>query len=74
VRKLAAAFPDKGSVPSACVAIEDTPAGIASATGAGVSVLAVTNSYPADHLVKAASVVPSLQGLSAAHLNALLIK
>lgn len=71
VRKLSAAFPDRGITPSACVAIEDTPAGIASATGAGISVLAVTNSYPADHLANAARIVPSLDGLSLADLDAL---
>lgn len=71
VRKLAAAFPDKGIQPSSCVAIEDTPAGIASATGAGIQVLAVTNSYPADHLGQAVRVVTSLAGLALPDLDAM---
>lgn len=32
------------------LAVEDTPAGISAAKGAGLQVLAVTNSYPATHL------------------------
>lgn len=44
-------------------AIEDTPAGIASATGAGLRAVAVTNSYPADHLTGADLVVASLEEL-----------
>lgn len=71
VRKLAVAFPDRGIVPSTCVAIEDTPAGIASATGAGIPVLAVTNSYPADHLANALRIVASLDGLSLVDLDLL---
>lgn len=43
------------------VAIEDTPAGIASAKGAGLSVLAVTNSYPKEKLLSADRVVDSLE-------------
>jgi beta-phosphoglucomutase len=42
------------------IAIEDTPAGIASATGAGLPVVAVTNSYPREHLLKASYIVDSL--------------
>ncbi|ACH38885.1 phosphatase/phosphohexomutase-related hydrolase [Citrifermentans bemidjiense Bem] len=45
---------------STTLAIEDTPAGIASATGAGVKVLAVTNSYPRERLVEATWIVDSL--------------
>lgn len=71
IRKLAAAFPDRGIVPSSCVAIEDTPAGITSATGAGIPVLAVTNSYPADHLADAVRIVSSLDGLTRADLDTL---
>ncbi|MBJ6723083.1 HAD family hydrolase [Geomesophilobacter sediminis] len=50
-------------VPAQSLAIEDTPAGIASATGAGMQVLAVTNSYPAERLTGALRVVESLVGL-----------
>lgn len=47
------------------LAIEDTPAGIASAKGAGLKVLSVTNSYPAEVLTQAdAIVVDSLEELT----------
>jgi beta-phosphoglucomutase len=42
------------------VAIEDTPAGISAAKGAGLIVCAVTNSYPAERLNKATFVTESL--------------
>lgn len=45
------------------LAIEDTPAGIASAEGAGLRVLAVTNSYPEEKLTGAFRVVDSLVGI-----------
>ncbi|MDD2898162.1 MAG: HAD family phosphatase [Desulfuromonadaceae bacterium] len=45
------------------LAIEDTPAGISAATGAGLQVCAVTNSYPADRLTQATFVVDSLAAL-----------
>jgi len=70
VKKLAA-IPGSGIVASSCVAIEDTPAGIASASGAGIPVIAVTNSYPADHLTKAQRIVSSLAEISIADLNAI---
>jgi HAD superfamily hydrolase (TIGR01509 family) len=54
------------------MAIEDTPAGIASAKGAGLKVLSVTNSYPAEALTQADVVVASLEGLSLEKLNRLL--
>ncbi|TWJ17078.1 HAD family hydrolase [Geobacter argillaceus] len=71
VERLQAAFPTHGIAPSSCLAIEDTPAGIASANGAGVRVVAVTNSYPADRLLSASKVVDSLAGETFATLNAL---
>lgn len=46
------------------LAIEDTPAGISSAKGAGLNVLAVTNSYPAEALTQADALVASLDGLT----------
>jgi beta-phosphoglucomutase len=49
--------------PARGLAIEDTPAGIISATGAGLRVLAVTNSYPAERLDGACCVVTSLAGV-----------
>jgi len=42
------------------LAIEDTPAGIAAAKGAGLKVLAVTNSYPAEQLTCADIIMESL--------------
>lgn len=64
VRRLAEAFPATVRLDSASMlAIEDTPAGIASARGAGLKVLAVTNSYPAEKLTAASSIVDSLATL-----------
>ena len=54
------------------LAIEDTPAGIASAKGAGLQVLAVTNSYPPEFLTHADAVVASLEGLTLEKLSVLL--
>lgn len=51
------------------LAIEDTPAGIVSAKGAGLKVLAVTNSYSAEALTQADAVVASLEGLTLEKLN-----
>jgi beta-phosphoglucomutase-like phosphatase (HAD superfamily) len=53
------------------LAIEDTPAGIASAKGAGLKVLAVTNSYPPEFLTQSDVVVASLEGLTLEKLNEL---
>lgn len=49
--------------PENCVAIEDTPAGIASAQDAGMKVLAVTNSYDEDYLWEANRIINSLESL-----------
>jgi beta-phosphoglucomutase len=54
------------------LAIEDTPAGIASAKGAGLRVLAVTNSYQPEFLTQADAVVASLEGLTLEKLNNLI--
>jgi len=53
------------------LAIEDTPAGIASAKGSGLKVLAVTNSYDAEFLPQADVVVDTLEGLTLEKLNQL---
>jgi len=50
--------------PAACIAIEDTPAGINSAKGAGMYVIAVTNSFPESQLGKADHIVGSLEDVS----------
>ncbi len=49
-----------GVAPGECVAIEDTPAGIASALGAGLKTLALTTTCPADALTDADRIVESL--------------
>lgn len=46
--------------PGQVLAIEDTPAGITAAKGAGLRVIAVTNSYPAPHLTQADHIVETL--------------
>jgi len=46
--------------PAQVLAIEDTPAGIVAAKGAGLRVIAVTNSYPASHLSQADQIVETL--------------
>ena len=56
----------------ACVAIEDTPAGIEAAGGAGLTVLAVANTCAAGKLTGAARVVDSLAGVTPADLARLL--
>lgn len=71
VARLKDAFPGNGIVPGNCLAIEDTPAGIASASGAGLNVLAVTNSYPEENLTGANRVVTSLAGIDAEGLRLL---
>jgi len=64
VNKLESLFPKNAITPFDAVAIEDTPAGISSAKGAGLKVLAVTNSYPATDLASADMVVASLGGVT----------
>jgi len=53
------------------VVVEDSPAGIASARGAGMKVLAVTNSYPAGELSAADKIVESLVGVTLDSLDEL---
>lgn len=57
--------------PSQCVVVEDAPQGIEAARAAGMAVVAVTSSRPADQL-PADLVVDSLADLSLARLRALL--
>lgn len=64
VRELSGGDAGRKIIPGACLAIEDTPAGIASAKGAGIPVLAVTNSHPAEKLGDAAIIVDSLRGVT----------
>ena len=53
----------------ACLAIEDTPAGITAAKGAGLKVLALTNSYDRAYLGLADAVVDSLQDVTLDQLS-----
>jgi beta-phosphoglucomutase-like phosphatase (HAD superfamily) len=51
------------TVPGKSIAVEDTPAGIRSAKGAGLRVLAVTNSYGAGELAEADWIADSLENV-----------
>ena len=64
LERLRARHPAAGLVAAACVAVEDTPAGIAAASGAGLRVLAVATTHPAAALLGARRVVGSLAELS----------
>jgi len=71
IKRLQEAFPEHGITFATSLAIEDTPAGISSAVNAGLTVLAVTNSYPASELGMAARTVDSLAGISVEDLHSL---
>ncbi len=71
INKLQLLFPDNAITPASSVAIEDTPAGISSAKGAGLWVLSVTNSYPAEELALADMIVESLAEVTPAVLSQL---
>ena len=71
ISQLQALFPKNAITPSDSVAIEDTPAGISSAKGAGLKVLSVTNSYPPTDLASADMVVESLAGVTRETLSRL---
>jgi len=62
VERLNQALP--GLAPADCVAVEDSVAGIASARAAGLRVVGVTHSYPAERLRLADLVVSSLEELT----------
>jgi len=68
-RRLDAAAP--GLAAAECAAVEDSLPGIASALAAGMRVVGVAHSYPADRLRAAHRVVESLVGLGAADLRRL---
>jgi beta-phosphoglucomutase len=70
VRLLAEAHEGKDIQPRNCVAIEDTPAGIEAASGAGLSVVGVTNSYPEERLAGACCTVESMEDVTLAMLEA----
>jgi beta-phosphoglucomutase len=51
------------TIPARSFAVEDTPAGIRSAKGAGLRVLGVTNSYGPDELSEADWIIDSLENI-----------
>ena len=66
VERLAERFPGRGIAAAACVAVEDTPDGIAAARGAGIPVVAVATNLPAPALrsAGASAAVETLKGLT----------
>jgi beta-phosphoglucomutase-like phosphatase (HAD superfamily) len=60
-----------GLQPAECLVFEDSVPGILSARAAGMTVVAVTNSYPEERLAAAHRVVDSLAGLDASMLRRL---
>ena len=72
LERLRATFPRRRIRTDRSVAIEDTPAGITAAQGAGVCVLALANTYPPEVLRNAARVVASLENVGLRELGALL--
>jgi beta-phosphoglucomutase len=62
----------EGLTPAECLALEDTMAGIASALAAGLTVVGVAHSYPAEKLQAAHRVVDSLVGVDVDGLRGLL--
>lgn len=74
LQSLISRFPNSNITAESSIAIEDTPAGIASARGAGLQVLGVTNSYPADKLIGACKVVATLAGIDYTELDSLLYR
>jgi beta-phosphoglucomutase len=60
-----------GVVPAACVAIEDSRWGIESAAAAGLSCIAITNTYPRDAVAMADRVVESFDEITPELVRAL---
>lgn len=64
IKRLTEVFQPSSILPQECIAIEDTPAGILSAAGAGLHVLAVTNSYEKQRLGGAKHITDSLENIT----------
>lgn len=69
VERLSRQWPDLQITPQSCLALEDTPAGIESALGAGLKTLGLATTHPAQELYTAHRVVDSLQGLTLQQLR-----
>ncbi|MEE8582877.1 MAG: HAD family phosphatase, partial [Dehalococcoidales bacterium] len=63
-----------GIEPQSCLVIEDAVAGVAAATSAGMAVIAVTNTHPAESLTKADLIVDSVEKVSTATIDKLINK
>lgn len=70
VQGLARRRPELQLQPGDCLAIEDTAAGLASAAGAGLMRLGLTTTGQADALSQAQRILPDLQGIHLAQLQA----
>ncbi len=57
--------------PTSCLVIEDSPSGVEAAKRAGMPVIAVCTTNPAEALIGADLVIPNLTKLTAAHLQTL---
>lgn len=60
LQRLIEKHPDNDLCQNSVVAIEDSPAGIASATGAGLKVVGVSTHFTPENLKQATTVIPSL--------------
>lgn len=69
VEQIAAMHPELAVQPADCLAIEDTAAGIESATGAGLMTLGLATTGPAETLHRAMRVVPDLTGVTVEKLR-----
>jgi sugar-phosphatase len=58
-----------GFAPKECLVVEDAPAGIEAAHAAGMRVVALPSTYPADELSHADAIVSDLAHLQARHVN-----
>ena len=63
-----------GVNPESCLVIEDAMAGVAAATRAGMAIIAVTNTHPAESLAQADLIVDSLDKVNTAVIGKLINK